>query len=303
VLEGTFIERRYQTDKSPHLEQVFGSRENVKELWLKCAKEEELSLFNSTKTKVDYKKFFLGKIVVDQHIDPKAVPRLISYLNGNKGSFVNSADPIEQFQNLSIKLCENMITVSEFLDEACKLGSILGEFQNDLQALVPKKVVGEFIIHESDDPCDLLLIGTEIKGSCQRVNGHSNTNKCLVSYMMNGEGKAIVVKKNNKMVARSFMRLMWDSDNATPVILLERIYSNVLEPSINHAIKKWAIEKARAMGVPLVANEIEDIMAPFYSGKVEHLGGYAPFIYSDAAGGIKEGAFTTPDCKVLSGDQ
>jgi len=41
------------------------------------------------------------------------------------------------------------------------------------------------------------------------------------------------------------------------------------------------------MGIPLVSKEVGK-GAP-YEGSIKYLGGSSPFIYSDAAGGIKDG--------------
>ena len=40
---------------------------------------------------------------------------------------------------------------------------------------------------ETDDPQDLLAIGHEIQGSCLDTHTTPNTNKCLLSYLIDGE--------------------------------------------------------------------------------------------------------------------
>lgn len=164
-------------------------------------------------------------------------------------------------------------------------------------------------IVETDDPCDLLLIGTEVKGSCQSISGDPNSNKALLSFLMNGEVKAIAVKQGDKVVARVLMRLMWDDQNNKPVLLQEPLYSNVDDPTIKQAINDAVLEKAKAMGICLVSknytegeekiasNEIEKRVA--YNGTVTCLKGFAPFNYSDLGGGLKDAAFAIADCYVL----
>ena len=129
------------------------------------------------------------------------------------------------------------------------------------------------------------MIGTEIQGSCQRVNGDPSLNKCLIGYLLNGEVLPIVAKdKNGVLVARCLLRLMWDSKNNMPVLLQERLYSNTKNAIVKEKIDELAIEKAKKMGIPLVSKEIGS--GDPYNGKVEFLGGgLAPFIYSDAGDG------------------
>ena len=152
-------------------------------------------------------------------------------------------------------------------------------------------------IQESDDPEDLLLIGTEAN-SCQRVDGDPQFNKCLVSYCINGEIRAIVIKgPDGKIVARSVMRLLWDEQQKRPVILLETLYGKI-STQIDMEIQNWAKRKAKRMNVTLVTR-IPSGDGPPYEGSVTFLGGRAPFVYSDAGGGVKSEGFTVRDCKVL----
>ncbi len=57
--------------------------------------------------------------------------------------------------------------------------------------------------------------------------------------------------------------------------------------------------KAQTMGLSLVANEINKESNELYQGSVEHLGGFAPFIYTDAGGGLKDKPFIVNNCVVI----
>ncbi len=281
-----------------HLQIVFKSKE-IEKSWIAKAEPKDVFIGQDKKQiPIDYKQFFIQKIQTDKHIDPLLLPRLTSYLNHGKTVFVEADDPFNQIQNLAIRLCLEMIPVEDFVNEVKNLDGIPYIFINDLEALTPNKGSGTFQIMETDDRCDLLLIGTEIHGSCQSVQS-SVTNKTLVSYLMDGEIKAIAVKKHDKLVARALIRLMWDSKKEIPVILLERVYSNVDKEVIVAAIKEWAIEKANTMGLSLVSKEVCTDDEPSYQGQIKHFGGYAPYTYSDAVGGCIEGPFEVKDCKIL----
>ena len=209
----------------------------------------------------------------------------------------------EEFEHFVIGICLGTVKIDNFLNKLGqkKLGSLsLGELRNDLESLKPQESVAtKYTIEETDDSCDLLMIGTEIRDSCQRVDGNPELNKCLISYLLNGEIKAIVVKSAGKIVARCLIRLMWDSDAKRPVILQERIYNNIKEVGeIEDRLNEWAIDKAKRMNCPLVSVEVGAKDKP-YTGKVSFLGGLAPFTYSDASQGVKPGPFETANCHIL----
>ncbi len=139
-------------------------------------------------------------------------------------------------------------------------------------------------VAETVDPCDLLLLG-EIAQSCQSVRGVSGNNQALVSYLMNGEIRAFVIKEGDNVVARILLRLMWDEKTQCPVLLHERYYSNFNMTSFLPIIAGFLTEKAEMMGLNLVTLLESDKFKP-YPGSVKFLGGYAPVGYSDSGGGL-----------------
>ncbi len=176
-------------------------------------------------------------------------------------------------------------------------------FKNDLNAAKSKLKapvkVGKYTTTETDDPCDLLLIGTEIQGSCQNVNDQPSLNKCLLAYLLDGKNKAIVIKgEDGKIVARSMLRLLWDDKNQKPILLQERLYSNVMDKTVEEAVDSWAKTRAKALGLTLVSKERGS--GKSYPGAVKSLGGPVPFEYSDAAGGVKNrGVYEIANAHVL----
>ncbi len=310
VLNNEFYNLRYNESLNPHLQTIFSAPggQATKESWRNNRLPEPLNTSGKCSA-INYRDFFIKKIMTDKHLESiQNFPRLEKYLQNNllERSGKNSPAEMsaeEEFEHLLIGICEGTTKIEALLN---KLGQkkmrtlSLGEFKNDLESLKPQKTAAtNFTIEETDDSCDLLMIGTEIRGSCQRIDGNPEQNKCLVSYLLNGEIKAIVVKSARKIVARSLVRLMWDSEAQHPVILQERMYNNISgEDEIEARINEWAIEKAKQMNCPLVSVEIGTSSKP-YTGKISFLGGFAPYTYSDASKGVKAGPFETANCHIL----
>jgi hypothetical protein len=298
VLDGTFPGIRYQTKENPQLEFLSEKYEGLIDDWKRAEPPEKLQVEDVKNVTTNYKKFLKDKIFIHGHLDPEKFPSLRNYLYGTDTKTIADEDPEERkFEALAIDLCNENIKAEEFVNQVFQLSLDLDEFANDLKSLIPKKIMGEFTIQESDDACDLLMLGTDVQGSCQRVDGNPELNKYLVSIIMDGELRPIVVKgKGGTIVARSLMRLMWDEKNQTPVIILETMYANTNDPSIKEAIKDKAIEKAKKMSIPLISMEFGE--GPEYP-LVESKGGRAPGTYCDAFGGGVKGLFEVQNCFVL----
>lgn len=142
----------------------------------------------------------------------------------------------------------------------------------------------EYQICELDTPHSLMALSSDVQGSCLNVNGNPSKNKCLIAYILHGEIRPIVVVNtddNSKLVARALLRLMWDPSAKKPVLLQEKIYSNVPKLQyVNDAINEWALQKAKKMGLCLVSSDPNDKCV--YPSKLEFLGGSAPYMYCDA---------------------
>lgn len=147
---------------------------------------------------------------------------------------------------------------------------------------------------DTDNPEDLLLFTTEIRGSCLRITGSPQRNKCLLGFIVNGHVKPLVIRDHTgKPTARAVLRLLWDPKTKTPVLLLEKTYQNT--PADN-AIKSAALAKAKAMNLPLLAKL--DKGSP-YPNPVEFLGGHCKDNYCDAAGGYVGGRFSLSGLRVV----
>lgn len=171
------------------------------------------------------------------------------------------------------------------------------KIQKDLQENVTKATKEEieqnYTVEDTDHWEDMLLCGTEVLGSCQRISGEVYFNKCLLAYMADGKNRAIVVKnKAGKIVARCIMRLLWDGSK--PVIFQERLYKNPgVPPEAIKAIDMMFAHRAKQLQAPLVRSADTEHPANF-KHDLESDSSPAPFEYVDAGGvGISQGGVFT----------
>lgn len=177
----------------------------------------------------------------------------------------------------------------------------LKKLQGILKSPIAAKLIQEketaylddYVVEDSDDWQDLMLIGTEVN-SCQNIISGS-LNKCLMAYISDGKNRAIVIKdpQTGKIVCRSILRLLLDKETKKPVLFQERVYRGPeVNDKIANAIELMAAQRARDLGIPLV-KKAEDVVSKFYLNPLESLGSPAPFEYVDATeGAIKNGVFT-----------
>lgn len=165
--------------------------------------------------------------------------------------------------------------------------------QSEKNADIEKK----YIVEDTDKWEDMLLCGTEVAGSCQKISGSPTLNKCLVGYLADGKNRAIVIKdaKTGQMVARCIMRLLWDNKIEQPVIFQERLYHNPGVPQeALQAIDAMFVHRARQFALPLVRTVVNDDEVN-YPNELVSIDSPAPFEYVDAGAlGTTDGRFTIP---------
>ena len=174
-----------------------------------------------------------------------------------------------------------------------KLGQSQEEFVNDVKGLVKalqkqKQSFEGYTITNTDRFDHMLLCGTQVQGSCQRIDGDPNLNKCLLAYCLDGKNRLIAIKdKEGNIVARSILRLLWDKQNDCPALMQERVYSNIPDESLTRALNNFALAEAERLGINLYTSEGKG------SVSLESFGSVAPWEYVDSAGGVHDaGKFT-----------
>jgi hypothetical protein len=161
----------------------------------------------------------------------------------------------------------------------------------------------------TDDPNTLLLIGTDVNGSCQRVEGSADLNQCLLAYMMDGKYRALVVSsETGATLARCMARLLLNKSDVTqpPALLVERCYTaNGVHPwvaGLNRALVLFALALGRRLGVPVVVRPDDEQMrrlrgvvtsSPFPAA-LASLASPCKFEYVDAYSGKMQSPFTIP---------
>jgi len=138
------------------------------------------------------------------------------------------------------------------------------------------------LLEVSDQWEDLLSCGTDVEGSCQRVDGEPELTKCLLAYVIDGKNRLLCVKDNEgKIVGRSILRILLKKDR-TPALFLESYYG---DKEYENKIETLALEVAEELGVELYQAP-EERASPVYLQKLISLGSNAPYEYSDTAGNI-----------------
>lgn len=155
-------------------------------------------------------------------------------------------------------------------------------------------------VEETDDWEDLLLMGTEVVGSCQSINGDPRYSKCLLNYLVDGKNRIAILKDSEGRIrARMVLRLLSDSVTKQPVLFREKIYKT--EGISNYALKALfdlINFKARILGIPLVRSKEDrepELLSKRYPHDTESLNGITRYEYVDANSlRITSGKFTIP---------
>lgn len=256
------------------------------------------------------------KIVTDKHLDARRFPHLFRRLqpnqNPNDRCPPNMRDSKLEEILLNLLDAKTLTECSQLFQEAYKAalalekkGSPIGEFQNDLKAVINNLSrqsyagkQGDWQVSVTDNYLDLFLIGTDIDGSCQRVDGFPDQNKCLMGYVTHGKTFAIVIKEpgKDKVVARRMLHVELDKATGRPALFLERLYSNYPQKELDSAITGMAKTVAARLKMPLYAldkgGQSSDVT-------LESKGCSASWVYSDAGGGPNDGCYTIRDPKRL----
>lgn len=273
------------------------------------------------------------RFVDNKHMDLRRFPILAACLSGNRSASnvesdlakVKAALLDEKAKDLEIKLEEvrfQQLLVSvgfprnpqaqpsslkKALASARKLSQLsagVGEMENDLVAAMEslrqmnnRRVLDDLEVSLSDDFWDLFRIGSDVKDSCQRVDGQGAYNRCLMGYILDGKDIPIVVKKrgSDTIVARRLLRIEWNRSRRRPALYLERLYSNYPFKEIDDAIHRMAVKVSEHLHYTLYSDHgIRDSRST-----LESLGSAADVVYSDAVSGVTNGIYEFNGIKVL----
>ena len=199
-------------------------------------------------------------------------------------------DIIDLFNNDKVPLAQNL---NNLIKIQGRLDKSDGEFFNDIQGIVEslqsqKKSYEGYTIINTDRFDLMLLCGTQVQGSCQRIDGTAYLNKCLLAYLLDGKNRLIaILDKDGNIVARSILRLLWDRQNDRPALMQETVYSNIPDESISVALNTFAKAHADKLQLDLYRYDKDG------TASLQSFGSIAPWEYVDSAEGIHDrGEFT-----------
>jgi hypothetical protein len=209
-------------------------------------------------------------------------------------------DVDEGAEKICIELCKNPQGIEEQLKQLQQALSELPriEFHRDIEDLLKsfckakKEVALELV--DTNHWQDLFLSGTEVLGSCQRVDGSPKVNQGLLAYVMDGKNRMIALreKKSGKIVARGLFRLLLTENSHQPILFLDRLYPPACPSEWKEALVDFARKRAKILNCPLATLECEKEERQLLENIVS-LGSRSPYEYEDGAGGIKrKGVFT-----------
>ena len=202
-----------------------------------------------------------------------------------------------QQASLSQRL-NQLVKIQTKLNELDRGVEFLNDINGMVKALTSQKQSFEGYTMVNTDKFDLMLLcGTQVQGSCQRIDGDPDLNKCLLAYLMDGKHRLLAIKdRDGKIVARSIFRLLWDAQQKRPSLMLEPVYSNVPDDSLTKALGAFAKDQAKRLGL--------DCYVPWGQGdaQLESFGsGEAPWEYVDSAKGVKpDGIYTITNAAIFN---
>ncbi len=304
ILEGVEREARYERD-TPHIKKISQAHPKLWSDWKQPGKFEIATGTSEKKGTFSLKEFLIQKLR-DGHF-PEKFRELKSYLEGRKekkplgeGAEESKGEEYDIEADI-IELCENPILTAEEivrrLERVFKEGGrdLRGsELKNDLEGLIQsltttQKEGSRLRIIDSDDWVDLLMCGTEILGSCQRIDGNPNFNKGLLAYVIDGKNRILAIKdEEGKIVARSLFRLLWNETEKRAVLYQDTIYPYPCPIEYVSILEEFAKKRALELEAPLYKSGGHSSDAP----TIVSLGSSVPYEYEDGAEGLTNGLFT-----------
>lgn len=303
----SFIRLRNDVSRSPHLQKAYDIDRKGAEYFLNHQMEMGKVFQNYAQKNVEFdiKEYLRARIVEYRHVRGGTFPLIekllardrdaqesempldsTSRLNAHEKSLsvlLNPAQPAKLKIQAVDDLLESLLEVEgcqEFIHDLEGLRSILAEKG------FPRQDVNDWKLKFCLNFEDYLLCGTEVIGSCQRIDG-TQINKSLMGYVTQGKNRIITINSQSGAIeARAVIRLGIDEENNQLVLHLERSYVNPGVPGIyKEVFADFARRLAEEMGkVPVVTNTDEYGPSSLSSRTVRFLPDAAAFEYVDSEG-------------------
>lgn len=288
VLDGTFYDKRYD---QAHLHQVFNGREELKRGWKQGGRKELKELREG---KVDYLDFFKLKIL-EGRLDPIKYPLLKSYLDDPSKTFERKEGAGESFQKEAMALMqckglEGQIAclkkMSALLAKEDPKARLIHDIEGVLADLIRKKKYDSWVLVDTDHFWDLFRSGTDVTGSCLRADGDPEYSKCLLTYLLDGKIRLFAIKdEEGKIVVRSIVRILWDEQTESPILLQERMYPDAIDGDLKRKLNAWISERAKELKLRLFLVNNDGLNE---SVSLRSFKGNIPWEYVDSIESIRE---------------
>ena len=203
-------------------------------------------------------------------------------------------DLIDLYRSEKATLSQQLGQLNKILVKLSKSGDkFLNDVKGVIETLGKQKQSFDGYTLVNTDRFDFMLLCGQLPGSCQRIDGDPSLNKCLLAYLLDGKNRLIAIKDKagpfpeGNIVARSILRLLWDTKSNRPVLMQEMVYSNVADDSLKAALNKFAKAESERLGVALYRKDDAG------TASLQSFGSIAPWEYVDSANGVNaNGKFT-----------
>jgi hypothetical protein len=288
--EEHFREERYRVEGSLHLQKLEREYPAVWQAWKQIQFSSEQS---PVQKKSCYSSFneFLQEKILQNRLPDALVSALHVSREERQGELPNGLEQCFDFLK-HCKMIEGELE-EEVIQEGIELFKTFCPdyaFSDDLKILLPKMTDRGRTIELSDCWEDLLVCGTDVPGSCQRVDGDPVLNKCLLAYLLDGKNRLLCIKdEQGRLVSRVILRLLLEKSEG-PVVYMGALYG---DSSYEESLIEAAETICKTLQLPLY---LYGTGTALYS-----LGSSVPYEYSDDEGSVMlRGAFTLEGEKVFS---
>jgi len=165
---------------------------------------------------------------------------------------------------------------------------------------------------DTASPKTTIEIGEVPMASCQNFRNGS-INEALLGYTDPNTKVLLLTDEDGTPIARSVFRLLSD-EAGNPALHVESIYTRLATDGVTRAIYQHAVQKAKAMGIPLFvssksqndegvmveSSDVEGITRTPSAVVLSAAQSRAPSVYVDSAGGEKHGTYSMANVATLS---
>ncbi len=307
IIQGTYLTERARTDKSPHLQVIANHHPELFKAWQipPCSEPYTPAIEEVASHSFDFKNF-LAERFRNHHF--RGAEDVFSPLGEFLESGLQRTEGDHEAVKICMALCLNTQGIEEQLEQLqCALREVpMTEFHRDIEDLLKSlrenKKEDALEIGDTNHWLDLFLSGSDVLGSCQRIDGSPRFNKCLTGYVMDAKTRMIFLRdsRSGKLLARAIFKLLLTEKDHQPILFFDKIYPPTCRPEWRDALVGFARKRAKALGCTLVEKNCGFGTEPF-SGKIVSLGSRSPYEYEDGTEQMeRKGIFTiSNDLKII----